>query len=77
MAGATGTIPAVLNFISHFTIFFLNSSSVEVNINRYEILITVRQRLIGNLTRISSSALKTQNLYGVKKESPLLTISSL
>jgi hypothetical protein len=42
LTDATGTRPAVRNFISHFTIIFKNSSSVEVNINRYEILITIR-----------------------------------
>ena len=42
LTDATGTRPAVLNFISHFTIIFKNSTSIEVNVKRYEILITMR-----------------------------------
>jgi hypothetical protein len=49
MADATGTRPAVPNFISHFTIIFKSSSSIEVNVKRYEFLITMRYCLIGTL----------------------------
>ena len=36
---AIGTRPAVLNFISNFIIIYKSFSSVEVNVNRYEIYI--------------------------------------
>ena len=49
---AIGTRLAVLNFISNFTIILKNSSSVEVNVKRYEIYRTMRYHLIGSRTRI-------------------------
>ena len=69
MIGAIGTRPAVLNFISNFTIIFKDSNSVEVNVKRYKIYITMRYHLIGLRTRKRSYALKipTSILYTSKK----------